>query len=47
MNYKQTWHGFHLIMSLLTGFWVVIWIYCALSNSQHNKRVLFNKQMEK
>lgn len=46
--YHSTWHAFHLIMCLLTGFiWVPIWIWRTLSNNQKNKEMLFKKQMEK
>ena len=31
--YKHsTSHIFHLIMTLITGFWLIIWLLCALSN---------------
>lgn len=40
MEYKSTWHFFHLIMCFLTGgFWVVIWLICGLCNASHNRRV--------
>lgn len=47
MQFKKTYHILHLIMTLLTGFWVVIWIWRTLANSQANKEMLFKKQMEK
>lgn len=40
MYQKETWHGFHFIMCLLTGLvWTPIWIWRTLSNNQHNRKV--------
>jgi hypothetical protein len=41
--FKSTWHGFHCLMTLLTmsigfPFWILIWAWCGLNNSQINKR---------
>lgn len=39
-DFKSTWHGFHLIMTLLTGLiWIPIWVWCTLSNNQHNRKI--------
>lgn len=40
MNYKETYHLFHFFMFLITGMlWTPIWIWRALSNNQHNRKV--------
>lgn len=50
MTYKETSHGLHFLMTLLTGgFWILVWIWRTLSNSSHNRRVqlnLLNEQLE-
>jgi len=39
----KTSHVIHLVLTLLTGFWVIIWVICAVSNnntrSECDKRV--------
>lgn len=48
MQYKSTWHFLHLVMTMLTGgFWILIWIYCALANADHNRRAAFEAQVRK
>lgn len=43
-TYKETWHAVHFIVTLLTGgFWIPVWIYCTLSNNDHNRRVMFER----
>lgn len=39
MGYKNTWHILHLIITLIFFPWVLVWICCAMINSQHNARV--------
>lgn len=39
MRYKETSHLLHLLMTLLTGVWILIWIACAASDASHNKKV--------
>ena len=44
MKYHSTWHLFHLIMTFMTGgFWLIIWLWRGLSNSQANKRQQFER----
>ena len=41
MRYKSTSHILHLILTIVTGgFWIIIWILCALLNGQHNRKLL-------
>lgn len=40
MQHKQTSHVLHLIMTFLTGgIWLLVWVWCATSNSRHNARL--------
>jgi len=39
MGYKNTWHILHLILTLLFWPWLLVWICCAMLNSQHNAKV--------
>lgn len=36
---KRTNHILHLILTLITGIWVVPWFFVALSNSIHNRQL--------
>lgn len=36
---KKTNHILHLILTLLTGFWVFAWIGVAVYNASHNKDI--------
>jgi hypothetical protein len=48
MEYKETWHGMHLILSLLTGgWWLLIWVWRALANADHNAWVDRHRRTEK
>ena len=47
MQFVKTWHILHLLLTLLTGFWVVIWVWRTISNNQKNQEMLFKMQMEK
>jgi hypothetical protein len=31
-------HWLHLILTILFFPWIIIWIFCAVSNSQHNAK---------
>ncbi len=31
---KQTWHLLHLILTLVTVLWGVVWVFCWLGNKQ-------------
>jgi len=46
---KSTNHILHLILTLLTGFWVVVWIGLGVSNSVHNKEIdhLISEELNK
>lgn len=35
---KQTWHLLHLILTLCTGLWVVVWGFCWLSNKETQQK---------
>ncbi len=37
MEYRITNHFLHLILTLLFFVWGFVWLYCYLSNSQHNR----------
>lgn len=40
MRKKKTSHVLHLLLSIITcGFWVVIWLLCALSNRIENWKI--------
>ena len=40
MEYKTTWHGLHIILTLLTGgLWLPVWVWRWLTNNQHNAAV--------
>lgn len=40
MNYRNTMHGVHLLLTLLTGgAWAIIWLWRGLANAQHNRTV--------
>jgi hypothetical protein len=39
MEYKETNHLLHFILTLFTGFWFLFWIYFGVSNHAHNARV--------
>lgn len=45
--YHRTAHIFHLIMTILFFPWLIVWIFCTISNNQKNQEILFRKQMEK
>lgn len=43
-TFRSTSHFFHLICTLLSGgLWIPIWVYCSLSNTQHNRKVEHNR----
>jgi len=39
MEYKNTWHILHLIITVLFPFWILVWICRTLLNNQHNAKV--------
>ena len=39
MQKKKTNHLLHLILSLLTIVWVIVWILCAIETNSHNKAI--------
>lgn len=42
MKFHKTSHLLHLILTIATsGLWAIVWIYCALSNSQKNRQSEF------
>lgn len=46
MKYTTTWHGLHLILSLFTGVWILIWVWRGLANADKNKQMSFKLQQE-
>jgi hypothetical protein len=50
MQYKSCSHVGHLVMTFLTGgLWLLVWVWCAVSVSRHNKQVdaaKSNEQLE-
>lgn len=47
MHFHKTMHILHLILTILFPPWLIVWIFCAISNNQKNQEMLFKKQMEK
>lgn len=39
MQYKRknTWHLLHLIITIFFWPWLLIWMFCTLSNNSHNR----------
>ena len=54
-KFKSTMHLLHFFLTICTGgLWLIVWLFCGLSNSQYNKKAVmqmqmaqFNKMMEK
>lgn len=41
MRYKSTSHVLHFVLTFFTGgLWLIVWILCALNNSQSNKKAM-------
>lgn len=36
---SSTWHLMHFILTVVFIPWAAVWIYCAWSNSKHNKNI--------
>jgi hypothetical protein len=47
MNYKNTWHVLHFLLTVFTGgLWSPLWLWCASSNAKHNKAIDKSIQLE-
>jgi hypothetical protein len=39
-EYKKTSHFVHFVLTIVTGgLWLLVWLFCGLSNAQHNSKV--------
>ena len=41
---KSTWHILHIILTLLTGFWIIIYIWRLFANAQYNRQLEYSNQ---
>ena len=46
MTTRKTSHLLHLIMTIIFIPWVLVWIWCATSNSRYNAQIAFNTQQD-
>lgn len=48
MHYKRksTWHILHLILTIIFLPWVLIWVFCTLSNNSHNRAMDHQELMQ-
>ena len=41
---KSTMHVLHIILTLLTGFWIIIYIWRLFANAQYNRQLEYSNQ---
>lgn len=43
---KHTMHLLHILLTVFTGFWIIIYIWRASSNAKYNREQLYKVQKE-
>lgn len=48
MHYKRknTWHILHLILTIIFLPWLLIWVFCTLTNNSHNRAMEHREMLD-